>query len=160
MTDRKVVIGLILAVYGAILATVNSIVQIVSSRRDRADVVLKVRRNMKANERRYAGMALTLVTATNRGKRPATIEGFASKMLDSRQHFLLMDIRPQLPCELSESQSVTAFINEEGHDEESVESYFAWDSVGRHFYIYMAPWYRRIWSRFRARSSANPERNH
>jgi len=149
MTDGKVLIGFIVAGYGAIVATINSIVQIISSRRDRVDVVLDVRRNMQADAPRYAGMTLTLVTATNRGKRPARIEGFASKVLDSSRHRLPEEIRPQLPCDLSESQSVTAFINEKGHSQKNVESYFVWDSVGRHFYIHMAPWYRRVLSKFR-----------
>src|SRR5712692_9144807 len=100
MADRTTIIGLLVAGYGAILATINSIVQVIAHRRDRADVVLRVRWNMKTGVPRYAGMTLILVTATNRGKRPVTIEGFSTKVLDSRTEYLLADIRPPLPHEL------------------------------------------------------------
>ncbi len=75
--DHTAVIGLIIAIYGAIVASVNSTMQIMNHRRDQTDVILKVRRNMTAlNNPRYANMKLTLVTAINRGKRPVTIQSF------------------------------------------------------------------------------------
>jgi hypothetical protein len=145
-----VTITFILAVYGAILATINSSIQIIRHRRDRADVVLKVRRNVSAiNNPRYGNMKLTLVTATNRGKRPVTIQGFSSKVLDSLQEYLLNDIQPQTPHEIAESQSITAFVNEARQDEKCIECYYVWDSVGRIFKIDMVPCYRRLVSLFR-----------
>lgn len=156
MPDRTTIIGLLVAGYGAILATINSIVQAMAHRRDRADVVLRVRRNMKTNVPRYAGMTLILVTATNRGKRPVTIEGFSTKVLDSMTEYMLADIQPPLPCELLEGRSVTAFVNQDQKDRTQTESYYVWDSVGRHFRINIAPWYRRWLSRVRRKFSSKP----
>jgi len=151
MADRTTIIGLIVAGYGAILATINSAVQLIAHRRDRVDVMLIVRPNMKTNMRGYSNMTLTLVTASNRGKRPVTIEGFSAKLLDSRNQYLMTDVRPPLPCLLSESQSVTAFVNEAKADHTYIEEYFVWDSVGRQFKLRIAPWYRCPFSRFRRR---------
>jgi hypothetical protein len=149
-SDNMAIIGLLIAIYGALLATVNSVVQVIAHRKDRADVVLKVRPNMSAlNDPRYANMKLTLVTAINRGKRPVTICGFSSKLLDSRDEYLLGDIRPTLPHEITESQSITAFVNEGGGDLSQIEYYYVWDSVGRNFRISLVPWYRRLASQFR-----------
>jgi hypothetical protein len=148
--DRVALVGLVVAIYGGILSTINSVVQVVAYRKDRADVVLKVRSNMMTtSDRRYEGMKLTLVTATNRGKRPVTIEGFSTKLLDSRTEFLLMDIRPPIPCEITEGKSVTAYVNEASANREYVECYYVWDSVGRYFRARMVPWPRSLWSRFR-----------
>jgi hypothetical protein len=112
MAERVVVIGLVVAIYGAVLASINSIIQLIAHRRDRADVVLKIRTNMRSGAGRYSGSTFTLVTATNRGKRPVTIEGFAARMLDSRTELWLPDVRPPIPHEISESRSVTAHIDE------------------------------------------------
>jgi dihydroxyacetone kinase len=152
-SDHTAVVGLIIAIYGGCLATINSIMQIVNHRKDRADVILKVRTNMAAvKEPRYANMKLTLVTATNRGKRPVTIQGFATKLLDTRsEEYLLRDIRPPLPHEITEGREVTAFVNQAGDNLKFVEFYYVWDSVGRNFKINMAPWYRRLVSRVRGR---------
>lgn len=150
MADRTTIVGLIVAAYGAVLATINSVVQVIAHRRDRADVVVQVRTNMTSlDSPRYRGMKLTLVTATNRGKRPVRIEGFSTRLLDSWDEYMLGDIRPPLPCELSESQSVTAFVDENGHDRSVIERYFVWDSVGRRFSLNIAPWNRRLISRLR-----------
>ena len=150
MMDRATIIGLAVAGYGALLSTVNSIIQVIAHHRDRVDVIVSVRKNLKTDIPRYANMTLTLVTATNRGKRPVSIQGFSIRVIDSKQEFLPQDIRPPLPCLLSESQSVTAFVDEEKRADR-IESYYAWDSVGRYFYRYMAPWHRRILSRIRRR---------
>ena len=148
-TENAAIIGLIVAIYGAVLSTANSIIQFMSHRRDRADVVLKIRTNMSTNDRRYAGMKLTLVTATNRGHRPVTIHGFSTKLLDSNDEYMLMDVRPPTPHEITEGQTMTAFINEAQYGRRFIESYYVWDSVGRHFRICVAPWHRRIVSRIR-----------
>lgn len=153
-TDYVAIIGLVLAAYGAVLSTVNSVIQLIAHRRDRADVVLKVRRNMTAaNNPRYRNMKLTLVTATNRGKRPVTINGFATRLLDSWDVFWLRDIQPPLPHEITEGQWVNASIDEMQEDREIIESYYVWDSVGREFRINVAPWYRVLLSRLRRKFS-------
>ena len=149
MTPER--IALILAVYGAFLSTVNSIIQFLS--RDRVDVILKVRHNMGAYRTASGQITFTLVTATNRGKRPVTIQGFAIVRLDSRWERFAMDVRPPLPCELTESQTVTAYFDEVQLDMNAIESYQAWDSAGRHFYRHNVSWPRRLLSRYRRRFS-------
>jgi hypothetical protein len=156
-TEYVAIIGLALAAYGAILSTINSIIQLITHRRDRADVVLKVRKNMSfTGPQRYVNvdydnMKFTVITATNRGKRPVTIQSFATTLLDSHDEYLLRDIQPPVPREVTEGQSVSAFVDQAGNDLAPVECYYIWDSVGRHFRINMAPWHRRIISRFRRR---------
>jgi hypothetical protein len=148
--DHTALVGLIIAIYGAIVASVNSAIQIINSRRERADVILKVRKNMTAvNSPRYGNMKLTLVTATNRGKRPVTIQGFSTKLLDSWDEWMLRDTQPRLPQQITEGQEVTAFIDGASLHREFVECYYVWDSVGRNFRINVAPGYRRLWSRIR-----------
>ncbi len=148
--DHTAVIGLMIAVYGAVVATINSIVQIITARRDRTDVVLKVRKNMTAvNFPRYAGITLTLVTATNRGKRPVNIQGFSTILLDSHDQWMLADTHPPIPHEITEGQDITAYIDEATLNRNLVECYYVWDSVGRTFRIHIAPWHRRVWSKLR-----------
>jgi hypothetical protein len=148
-TDCVAIIGLCVAGYGAILSTVNSVIQVMAHRRDRADVVLKVRRNMTHTDPRYKGMKLTVVTAANRGKRPVNIHGFAVLLLDSWDVFWLRDINPPLPYEITEGNWVSAHIDEGTEDRKIVEAYYVWDSIGREFKINVAPWYRILISRLR-----------
>lgn len=142
--------GSILAIYAAILATINSVVQVTDHHRERVDVILSVRKNMTSvHDPRYANMKMTLITATNRGKRPVTIQGFAARVLDSGTQYLFTDIRPQVPYEITEGRSITVFADQGARDLQQVECYYAWDAVGREFRIYMVPLYGRILSRFR-----------
>jgi hypothetical protein len=147
-------IGMILAIYAALLSTLNSMIQVITHLRDRADVVMKVRRNMSAlGQSKYGDMLLIIVTATNRGKRPVTIHGFAATMLDTRKQFYMPDVRPTLPTEITEGHEVAAYLNQKLPGLDYVESYYVWDSVGREFRINIAPWQRRLASRFKRRFS-------
>jgi hypothetical protein len=154
-TEYVAITGLCVAAYGAVLSTVNSISQFIAYRRDRADVVLQVRRNM--GELRSGPnpfdpqkkMTFTLITAVNRGKRPVTIQSFAMKLLDTSMESWLTDVRPRTPREITEGQSVTAYVDETNEELKYVECFYVWDSVGRQFRFDVAPWYRRLLSRFR-----------
>ena len=150
-TEKTAILGLVVAAYGAILSTVNSFLQLLTHRKDRVNVILTARRNMVTlNQPRYAGMVITLLTATNRGKRPVTIEGFGAKKLNSKKQFWLPDVRPATPCSLTEGQTITAHVHE-SDDLHDIESYLVWDTAGRHFYRHIAPWHRRLGSSFRRR---------
>lgn len=121
-TDYVAIVGLVLALYGAILSTVNSTIQVIAHRRDRADVIVKIRRNMTAiGNPRYENMKLTLITATNRGKRPVTIHGFAARLLDSHDVFWLNDTNPPLPSEITEGHSVSAHVDSAKEDTSILE---------------------------------------
>ncbi len=147
-------IGLTLGVYGAVLATSNSVFQLTAYLRDRADVHLKVRNNMVSkNDARRSGIKMTLVTATNRGKRPVTITMFVARLLDTRTELLLSDTKPVLPFTITEGQQVSVFVNEEQHLLKYVESYYVVDSVGRIFRTDLSPWYRRLASQYKRKFS-------
>jgi hypothetical protein len=150
VTEYVAIIGLVLAAYGAILSTINSMVQLIAHRRDRADVILKVQRNMTAvGGSRFGKMKITIVTATNRGKRPVTVKGFATRLLDSWDVFWLLDVQPPLPYEITEGHSVYAHLDTAEENQDIIEGYYVWDSVGREFQINIAPWYRVLISRIR-----------
>jgi hypothetical protein len=143
-TETIAITGLIVAIYGAALSTFVY-------RRDRVDIVIKVRPHMKA-EGRYTGMKLTIITATNRGKRPVTIQGFAARHLNTRAHSVFYDVRPTLPAQITESQTVSAFVDEANGVLDNVETYYAWDSVGREFTLHKIGWFRRYLSERRRRA--------
>src|SRR6266571_2705569 len=141
------------AINDTVLSTITAFIQILNHFRDRADVVLKVRKNMKTLIPGYHGMTLVIVTATNVGRRPATISGFAAKLLFGQENtdWVLGDIRPPLPCEITEGKDVSAFVNQEGVDFEHIAYWYAWDSTGRHFKLNVAPWHKRWISAWRLR---------
>jgi hypothetical protein len=145
--------GLILATYGAILSTINSIVQIIAHRKDRADVIVMVRPNMVSTDAMHKKM--TIITAINKGKRPVRVEGFAARQIDTTIHLMFTDVRPRVPYQLTESQSISAYIDELYGDLKGVETYFVYDSVGREFNCHVMPWHRRLLSKYRRRFSSN-----
>jgi hypothetical protein len=149
VTESIAIIGLCVAGYGAILSSVNSVFQIIAHRKDRADIIVIVRRNMVVTNR--MDQKYTIVTAVNRGKRPVTIQGFAARHLDSPLCLLFPDVRPQVPRILNESESMAAWIPWVGGVEglPIIESFFVEDSIGRQFSHHIVPWYRRALSKYR-----------
>ena len=146
-----VIVGMVVAVYGAVLSTFNTWK---ASRRDRADVRLHVSPHMSfLNDPLRQGMTFTIVTATNIGTRPVTITHVASSTLDSVTHNVLTDVRPRLPCPLTEGQYLTAFRDEALGGLESIESWYVVDSAGREHYKHMVPWHRRLLSKHRKRKA-------
>ncbi|HEU4635475.1 MAG TPA: hypothetical protein VFS41_04810 [Edaphobacter sp.] len=146
-------IGLLLGLYGAVLSTVNTIIQFTTQRKDRVNVLVTVRPNMVSTDAMHKRM--TVVTATNRGKRPVRIEGFAASQLDTDLHIMFLDVRPQVPYQLNESQSISAYIPIDYiyGDLKEVDTYFAYDSINRNFKCHVKPWYRRYLSYYRRRLS-------
>jgi len=144
-----------LAIYGAALSTLTAVTQVITHLRDRAKVVLNIRKNMKALGlgHAYDGMTMVIVTATNVGRRPVTMHGFAMCPLFKKEqpetHFLLHDVRPHLPFEITEGKDVSAFVNQATLDFDSISYWYAWDSAGRNYYLNVAPWYKRWVSAFR-----------
>src|SRR5713226_7534083 len=151
-----------LAVYGAILSTVTALIQVINHVKDRANVRLSVRENMMPAfpDRRYAGQPLVIVTATNVGRRPVRIEGFAAHLLfDAGRRttdWYLPDVRPPLPCDITEGETVSAFLIQARVNFESISHWFAWDSAGRHYRLNVTPWYKRRLSKFRYRLRGEP----
>ncbi len=146
-----VIVGMVVAVYGAVLSTYNTLK---ANRRDSADVRLHIAPHMSvANDQRRKGMTFTVVTATNAGSRPVTITHVAATTLDSSIHNLLFDTQPRLPCELTEGKYLTAFVDEAQDALRLVESWYVLDSAGRHHFKHMVPWHRRLLSRYHRRKA-------
>jgi len=149
-----VIVGLVIAVYGAVLSSINSIFQWKASRRDSVKVKLDILSHMSvANDPLRAGMTFTVIRVTNIGVRPVTITHVASSTLDSSTDQVLFDIQPRLPCELKESQLLTAFRDEALGGLKSIESWYVWDSAGRQHFKHMVSWHRRLLSRYRRRKA-------
>jgi len=151
-TELVATISLVLAAYGAVLSSINSIVQVLTHRKDRADVLVKVQRNMVRTDR--MNQKNTIVTAINRGKRPIIIQGFAARQLDVNTNLLFLDIRPQVPHVLNEAESMSAWIPwvDDSDDLSNVETFFVYDNLGREFKHHVVPWHRRIRSTYRRRA--------
>jgi hypothetical protein len=149
VTESIAIIGLCVAVYGAVLSSVNSVIQIIAHRKDRADVLVMVQRNMIVTDR--MDQKYTIVTAVNRGKRPVTIQGIAGRHLDKPTCILFTYVRPQVPRILNESESMAAWIPWAGDAEglPNIETFFVYVSIGREFSHHMVPWYRRVLSQYR-----------
>jgi hypothetical protein len=147
----------ILAIYGAILSTLTATVQVINHLRDRARVRLTMRKNMRSPNmgRRYDGMAMVIITATNVGRRPVTVTGFAMRPLTKKGEkavdFYLPDVRPPTPCEITEGKYVAAFVNQENVEFDAIDCWYAWDSAGREYRLKIAPWYKRCLSSWRRR---------
>jgi hypothetical protein len=72
----------ILALYGAALSTLTAVIQLNSHFRDRAKVALTIRKNMTPiGTGRDRGMKMVIITATNVGRRPVNVTGFAAHLL-------------------------------------------------------------------------------
>lgn len=157
--------GTVLALYGALLSTATAIVQIMNHLRDRAKIVLKVRKNMKSlgTGQRYNGITMVIITATNTGRRPVTIAGFAANLLykgnESATDWYLPDVRPTLPYEITEGKEASAFLDQNNVDLGLIAYWYAWDSTGRLFRLNVAPWYKRWISQWRRKHAKKPEKN-
>ena len=154
-TEHIAIIGLCVAAYGAVLSSINSVLQVTTQRKDRADVLVRVQRNMVTTDR--MDKKYTIITATNRGKRPTTIQGFAARQIDVNINLLFIDVRPQVPHVLNESESICAWIPWEGNIEglENVETFFVYDSLGREFKCHTVPWHVRLRSKYRRKFAAD-----
>lgn len=147
--------GNLIAIYAAALATATAVVQILNFYKDRAKVKFGLRKNMSAvgMGERYAGLTMTIITATNAGRRPLTMNGFAFHYLyrkgERETDSYLFDVRPAIPCEITEGQQVSAFVNEAGVDFSTISHWYAWDTTGRHYRLNVAPWHRRWLSSFK-----------
>lgn len=154
----------ILAVYGAILSTLTAVVQVINHLRDRAKVKLTVRKNMRSPNtgRRDDGMTMVIITATNVGRRPVTMTGFAMRPLTKKGEkaidFYLPDVRPATPYEITEGKYIAAFVNQETVEFGTVDCWYAWDSTGREYRLNVAPWYKRWLSGWRRRHDPQVEK--
>ena len=148
---RSEIITAIIAVYGAVLSTIAIVRQLIS---DRVKVKLTVSRNMEmVGDPRYGGMTLTILEATNVGRRPVTITKFGAIRLYPNKNFAAFDSQPQLPCEITESKYITSIWDQADIDFSTIDYWGAWDSDGRVHKLQEASWFSHWKSTFQLKWS-------
>ena len=80
---------------------------------------------------RYRGVTLTIVRATNVGRRPVTITSLGASGLYPNLSFAITDTNPQLPCEITEGKYIAAHLPQSGIDFPTIDFWEAGDSHGR-----------------------------
>lgn len=147
--------GNVLAVYGAVLATITAAVQVVSHYKDRVLLVVSVQHKMEIiGDARYIDVPLTIMKVVNGGRRPVTITGVGAYRLSPLNPFVIADTIPPCPCELTEGKQLTAMVNEKHVDLSVMESWEAYTSTGKTFRKRVVPWYRGWLNRRRLRKKA------
>jgi hypothetical protein len=149
--------GSVVALYGAILATLTGIVQVINFFRDRRKVKISVQQNMEivfaASGQAMADEPFTVVTVANAGRRPITIVNVGGYRLYPGKGFVIQQCNPPLPRELTEGKHLTALVDETEIDLSELESWEAYDAVGHTYRLPMASIHRRLISRFRRKWS-------
>jgi hypothetical protein len=153
------IITVVVAVYAAGVATATGLVQIFNYRRDRARVRLSVQHKMKIMfDSRYEGQTLTIVTVANEGRRPVTIRSVGAATLYPQDPFVIPHFQPLLPHELTEGKSLMAILPPCDIDFSKIESWQAWDALGRRYRLHVAPWWLRAISHARLRRQWRKDR--
>ena len=62
-------------------------------------------------------------------------------------------MRPPIPCETTESQTVSAFLEQDDVEFDSISYWYVWDSVGREYRLNVASWRKRLVSKLRYKLS-------
>lgn len=145
----------VVAWYGAILSSIAICLQIANFLRDRKAALISIQRKMKMyGDPRYTG-TYTVVSIVNIGRRPFTLSNVGLVNL-AGGGAIFTDVRPPLPCQLSEGQRAQAIVDETGVNFDEIRSFEAYDAGGGTYYYYTAPWHRRaLW--FFKRHSQPPE---
>lgn len=123
--------GTVMALYGAVLATITGAVQTINFLRDRPKMKMFVQKDMYLVlpsgirvEGRY-----TAITVANAGRRPVTIVNVGGYRLFPEKGFVIEQCTPPLPHELTEGKHLTAFVNESEFDFADMESWEASDAL-------------------------------
>lgn len=133
------------AAYAAIVSTVTASVQLANYLRDRARVKVEVLFNrVIVGDPRYRDRKLIQVTVTNIGRRPITVTGInVTRLYPCPTHYVLTDIQPPAPKQLTEGEYVMAFVPQADMVLSEIRSWNASTSIGRTFSCHQAPWYKR-----------------
>jgi hypothetical protein len=151
-TFHITVSGSVIAAYAAVVSTVTGIVQFFNYRRDRARIKVSVRHNQEMfGHPRYSGKTLTVITVTNEGRRPVTVNTIGATRPFPQSHILLLDSVPSLPHELTEGKNLMAILPESEMDLSTIESWYATNAVGKTYWLHIVPWYSRAMSRAKRR---------
>jgi hypothetical protein len=124
--------------YAALVSTITGAVQIANFLRDRKELKLDLMRNMVTDDRRRAGMTFTILRVTNAGRRPVNITHVFIKR-EGNLAGLLNDIKPPLPCELTEGEQLAAYLDEAIADFDTLRYFVVVDSTGREYKLKFNP---------------------
>lgn len=147
--------GNAVAWYGAILATVGTLVQLLNFLRDRKVVKISYQTNLKMAGGQsviYGPDLYVLVKVVNTGRRPVTISTVGALYRDGTGA-IFPDTRPLMPTEIKEGQAIQVIIKQEGIGFEKMAFIEATDAAGTNFRLGVAPvWRRALWAIWRPRS--------
>ena len=133
--------------YAAVVSTATMTIQAANFLRDRMRLKVKVMFNRQIinDPRRNAKKTLIQVNVTNIGRRPITVTGIGvTRLYPCKTHFVLTDIEPGVPRELTEGKYVDAFVPQDDIRLEEIRSWEAYTSIGRTARWNQAPWYKRV----------------
>ena len=100
----------VVAWYAALVSTITGALQMANFLRDRKKVKLTLARHMAvAHDPRRAGKTFAILRVTNSGRRPLTVTGVYFYDLGNTGA-LLNDTSPALPHQLTEGQTLLAFL--------------------------------------------------
>lgn len=134
------------AAYAAIVSSITASVQLANYLRDRVRVKVDVlfNRVIVGDPRRAPEQKLIQVNVTNIGRRPITVTGInVTRLYPGPTHYVLMDIQPPAPKQLTEGEYVDAFVPQADMVLSEIRSWNVSTSIGRTFSRYQAPWYKR-----------------
>lgn len=159
MTTSQI-ITLVVAVYGAVLATVTATVTYL---RDRVKVKLDIRKNLQQiagavkighaivaaphyqiwRESNFVSQAKPpgesggttgiLVRVTNVGRRPVTITTIGAAGLYPNSDLLSPNAQPPLPCDITEGKYIDSFLDQNDINFATIDYWYALDSYGREY---------------------------
>jgi hypothetical protein len=119
--------GTVVAAYAAVVSSVTASVQIANFLRDRVRLKVEVmfNRQIIGDPHRDPKQTLIQVNVTNVGRRPITVTGIGVlRLYPCETHYVLTDINPAVPRELTEGKYVDAFVP---HSQIVVDEIRSWD---------------------------------
>lgn len=153
---KSEIITAIIALYGAVLSTVNLLRQ---WRSDRVKVKVSVKRNRQMlYSPKYQGMTLTEIQITNVGHRPVTIRSFGAIRLYPNTMLAGIESQPQLPCELKEGQFVSSYWPQDELDFSIIDYWAVWDSTDHAYMLREASRFKHWKSVFQQRRASKKKR--
>jgi hypothetical protein len=91
-----------IAIYAAILSTINALIALTNFFRDRRDVRISFGRETQVDERGNEGDTFTRVIVANAGRRPVTIVDLYALCLHPKGEHIILSCKRELPEELKE----------------------------------------------------------
>ncbi len=122
--------------YGAIVATLAIIINLLQLWRDRSRIVVKGRAGYKVTPGGPydSTKSYILITVANHGRRSRTIDKVGVKLRSGKhRHFIAVDSTLKGPQELTEGRSCAYVMKQDDFDLENIEYVWAYDQTGKEF---------------------------